>query len=550
VLRDGEHDDLLRSSVDWLRHARVDRYPFSIRPPPVPLEFRILGPLEVLGPDGPVHLGGPRQRAVLAILLLNANRVVSIDRLADELYDGEPPATAVTQVQRQVSDLRKLIGPAIETRAPGYVVRAGPEGLDLTRYERLSEDAASALSHGERARAAALLREALALWRGAPLADLAYEAFAAAPVARLEELRLTGLEQRIEAELALGEHRRLVAELEALVAEHPTHERFSAQLMLALYRSGRQEDALAAYRSLRRALVEQFGIEPTPELARLEQAVLNQDPSLDAPAAAPPAPERGSVLVCGRSAEGVERAAGLAAPLGRDLLAIELLDSESELAAATTRLAHLRSSLARGARAAAFVSSDWAQDVSRLAATYDVELLVVADTEGRLPAELLERSPADVALLTGLAARPGRGDVLVGFGGSEHDWAAVELAAWLAQSSGRSLKLLALRRTAATEPADATRLLAAASIAVQGAIGIDAEPLLLEPGPEAMMAAARGAHALVLGLSPRWRTRGLGSMRSALVEAVEAPMLLVHRGPRPGGLAPAVFRTRFTWSLG
>jgi DNA-binding SARP family transcriptional activator len=533
-----------------LRHAREERYPFAIRPPPVPLEFRILGPLEVLGPDGPVRLGGPRQRAVLAILLLNANRVVSIDRLADELYDGEPPATAVTQVQRQVSDLRKLIGPAIETRAPGYVVRTGPEGLDLTRYERLSEYAASALSQGERTRAAELLREALALWRGPPLADLAYEAFAAAPAARLDELRLTGLEQRIEAELALGEHRRMVAELEGLVAEHPTHERFSAQLMLALYRSGRQEDALAAYRSLREALVEQFGIEPTPELARLEQAVLNQDPSLDAPAAAAPAPERGSVLVCGRSPEGVEGAAGLAAPLGRDLLAIELLGSESELAAATARLANLRSSLAPGARAAAFVSSDWARDVSRLAATYDVELLVVADTRGELPAELLERSAADVALLTGLGAGPGGGDVLVGFGGSEHDWAAVELAAWLAQSSSRALKLLALRRTAATEPADATRLLAAASIAVQGAVGIDAEPLLLEPGPDAMIAAARGAHALVLGLSPGWRTRGLGSMRSALVGAVEAPLLLVHRGPRPGGLAPAAFQTRFTWSLG
>ena len=137
-LRDGEHDDLLRSSVDGLRHARDRRYPFAIRPPPVPLEFRILGPLEVLGPDGPVSLGGPRQRAVLAILLLNANRVVSIDRLADELYGGEPPATAVTQVQRQVSDLRKLLGPVIETRPPGYLVRAGarrarPEPLRAAR---------------------------------------------------------------------------------------------------------------------------------------------------------------------------------------------------------------------------------------------------------------------------------------------------------------------------------------------------------------------------------------------------------------------------------
>ena len=121
----------------------------------MPLEFRILGPLEVVDPSGaPVRLGGPRQRAVLAILLLNANRVVSIDRLADDLYGGEPPATAVTQVQRQVSDLRKLLGPAIETRPPGYVVRAGQETLDLYRFERLAEDAGSALAHGAPERAA------------------------------------------------------------------------------------------------------------------------------------------------------------------------------------------------------------------------------------------------------------------------------------------------------------------------------------------------------------------------------------------------------------
>src|SRR5215203_4993244 len=141
-----------------MRHARQRRYRSAIRLPPMPLEFRILGPLEVLDASGaPVRLGGPRQRAVLAILLLNANRVVSIDRLADELYGGEPPATAVTQVQRQVSDLRKLLGPVIETRPPGYVVHAGGETLDLSEFERLSEEAASALTHGAPARAAELL---------------------------------------------------------------------------------------------------------------------------------------------------------------------------------------------------------------------------------------------------------------------------------------------------------------------------------------------------------------------------------------------------------
>jgi DNA-binding SARP family transcriptional activator len=523
----------------------------------MPLEFRILGPLEAVNPEAPVRLGGPRQRAVLAILLLSANRVVSIDRLADELYGGEPPATAVTQVQRQVSDLRKLLGPVIETRPPGYLVRTGLESFDLARFEWLAEEAASNLAHGAHARAVGRLREALALWRGPPLADLAYEPFAAAPIARLDELRLAALEQRIEAELALGEHRRLIAELEGLVDEHPTHERFRAQLMTALYRSGRQEDALAAYRSLRRALVETFGIEPTPELARLEQAVLNQDPSLDAPGAAPPPTGGRSVLVSARSAQGLEALAGLAAPLTTDLLLIDVLEDEAELAPATARLSRLRSSLATGARAAAFVSSEWGGDLTRLATSYDVEL-VVADASADvlhepLPAglvALLERSPADVALLAGRGARPGAGHVLVGFGGSEHDWAAVELGAWFAASAGKPLRLLALRRGGFAEPADATRLLAAASIAVQGAVGIDAEPLLVEPGPDALVAAAHDAHALVLGLSPAWRRRGLGAVRRALAAEVGAPLLLVHRGPRPGGLAPAASRTRFTWSLG
>src|SRR5215203_2628229 len=318
-----------------MRHARQRRYRSAIRLPPMSLEFRILGPLEVLDASGaPVRLGGPRQRAVLAILLLSANRVVSIDRLADELYGGEPPATAVTQVQRQISDLRKLLGPVIETRPPGYLVRAPWETLDLSRFERLAEEASSALTSGARERAAACLREALALWRGPPLADLAYEPFAAAPIARLEELRLASVEQRIEAELGVGDHRRVIAELEELVREHPTHERFTAQLMTALYRSGRQDDALAAYRSLRRALVETFGIEPTPELSRLERAVLSQDPSLDVPALAAPPSSRtgGSLLVAARSAPALRGLAGLVAPLaaaGRELLLIELLAEES-----------------------------------------------------------------------------------------------------------------------------------------------------------------------------------------------------------------------------
>ena len=243
------------------------------------LEFRILGPLEVVREHGPLRLSGPKQRATRAILLLNANRVVSVDRLADDLYSGAAPVTAVTQVQRQISELRKTLGDEsiIETRSPGYVVRLEPDQLDLHRFERLTEDA----GREEARRAADLLREALGLWRGAPLADLAYEPFARPAVERLEEIRLAALEQRIEAELGLGRHAELTAELEQCVNEHPLRERFRAQLMLALYRSGRQAEALAVYRRTREKLVEEFGIEPTAALRRLEHAILAQDHSLD-----------------------------------------------------------------------------------------------------------------------------------------------------------------------------------------------------------------------------------------------------------------------------
>ena len=168
------------------------------------LQFCVLGPLEVAGDGGPLRLGGPRQRATLAILLLNANRVVPVERLADDLYAGAPPVTAVTQVQRQISELRKALGSesSIETRAPGYVLQLAPEQLDLTRFEQQTQAASSALGRGQSELAAEYFRGALALWRGTPLADLAYEPFAAAAIGRLEEIRLAALEQRIEADLS------------------------------------------------------------------------------------------------------------------------------------------------------------------------------------------------------------------------------------------------------------------------------------------------------------------------------------------------------------
>ena len=236
------------------------------------MDFRILGPLEVFDDDHPVPLGGARQRALLAILLTRANEVVSTDRLIDELWGEAPPRTAVNTLQYYVSRLRKLLGAdRIVTRIPGYTIRLEPGELDLDQFERL-------VAQG----GAEALREALGLWRGPALADFAFEPFAEAEIARLEELRLVALEQRLEADLALGHHRELVGELEALVAVHPLRERLRAQLMLALYRSGRQADALDVYRRTRETLVDELGVEPGPELQELERAILRHDRSLEA----------------------------------------------------------------------------------------------------------------------------------------------------------------------------------------------------------------------------------------------------------------------------
>ena len=243
------------------------------------MEFRILGSLEVREDGHQIPLGGSKQRAVLASLLLHANEVVSRDRLVDELWGAAPPATAATALQVYVSQLRKALGrDLILTQPPGYLVRVGDGELDLHRFEWLVTTARAE----EPAEAARLVRQALALWRGAPLAELG-DSFARADRARLEEQRLAALEQRIEAELALGHHAALVPELEGLVREQPLRERRRAQLMLALYRCGRQADALEVFRTGRRSLDEELGLEPGAELQRLEKAILNHDPSLEAP---------------------------------------------------------------------------------------------------------------------------------------------------------------------------------------------------------------------------------------------------------------------------
>ena len=273
------------------------------------MDYRILGPLEVLAPDGPVPLGGAKQRALLAILLLRANEVVSTDRLIDALWGEEPPETAPKALQVHVSQLRKALGPdAIRTRPPGYALDVTGSELDLDRFRRLREEAAGSPP----ARARDLLAEALALWRGPPLSDLTYAAFAQADIARLEELRLAAVEDRIAADLALGRHSELIAELEPLIAANPHRERLRAQLMLVLYRSGRQAEALEAFREARAVLTEELGIEPGRELRELHQSILEQDPSLDRPRPTPAAaPMRPSETFVGRERELAELAAAL-----------------------------------------------------------------------------------------------------------------------------------------------------------------------------------------------------------------------------------------------
>jgi DNA-binding SARP family transcriptional activator len=244
------------------------------------VEFRLLGPLEAVEDGRPLALGGRQQRAVLATLLLRANELVPAERLIDVVWGERPPPTAATTVQVYVSRLRKLLGrELLVTRPPGYVLQVAPEQLDVGRAERLI---AAAHETTEPARKSALLRDALALWRGAALAEFAYDDFARADAERLEELRLAALESAAQAELELGRHAELVPELEELVEEHPLRERLRELLMLALYRTGRHTDALAAYREGRRRLVDELGLEPGAALQQLERQILAHDAALGA----------------------------------------------------------------------------------------------------------------------------------------------------------------------------------------------------------------------------------------------------------------------------
>ena len=253
--------------------------------------FRLLGPLEVTDEDRPVRFGEGRQRSVLVLLLLHRNEPIASERLIDALWGEAPPPTAAKVVQNYVGGLRRALGDRecrrLQTQGRAYALRVEDDEVDVDRFERLVREGSEALAHERPADAATHLSEAHALWRGPPLADVAYEAFAQGEIARLEERRAVALERRIDADLALGRHADVASELEALVARHPLRERLRGQRMLALYRCGRQADALEAFHEARRRLVEEVGVEPGPALRRLHEAILRQDPSLDL---APPEP--------------------------------------------------------------------------------------------------------------------------------------------------------------------------------------------------------------------------------------------------------------------
>ena len=535
----------------------------------VSVEFRILGPLEARSVGRRLELGGPRQRSVLAVLLLHAGEAVPAGALIDEVWGDEPPETAINLLQGYVSDLRKVLGrDIIATRGRGYAVEIDPSGLDLHRFEQLASEA----DESSPAIAADRLRQALALWHGPAFADLVDQPFARAVSARLDELHRLALEQRIEADLALGRHAELVGELEQLTRRHPLRERLHALLMVSLYRCGRQAEALEAYQSARSSLVEQLGIEPVPALRELEAAILRQDPELEAPdrdvraAAGEPTPLDRSILVVPGSDIGSIRLVAIAEPLARrpprELIVLRLLETGEEPAGATARLAGLRDELVgRGLRirVAAYTSSAPGDDAVLLAAQQDVDLLLVDASPNLLDsgqpdrdlAAILRDAPCDVAvLLTDCSPRDAPTlPVVVPFGGVEHDWSAVELAAWVARARGTTLRLVGTTADRVRGRRDASRLLGRASLVVQAVAGIVIEPVLVRGGADGILEAASDASLLVVGMSRRWPREGLGPARLALAHRAKVPVLMVRQGLRPGGLAPKETMTRFTWSL-
>lgn len=523
------------------------------------MEFRILGPLEVVEDGIPVQLGGSKQRTLLALLLLTPNRPVSVDRLLGALWSDDPPATAANALQYHVSQLRKALGDgaAVVTQEPGYLIRLDPGQLDLLRFEQLVSEAERA----DPVRASELLGEALGLWRGDALAELADDVLSQPEAQRLEAARLAALELRIDADLALGRHAQLVPELEALVRTHPLHERFVGALMRALYGAGRQADALDVYRATRETFDTELGIEPSPFLRELERAILQQDPELAVAEEAGGGSVRSILVLVGDEAripDLLTIAEALSAGSGRELILVRFAAGSGELAAATASLAEQRDGLtARGTpcRVAAYTAEEAGAEAAALALEQSADLVLSEAPQELLGdgpltepfAALLERSPCAVGLLTAGKGSVG-GPVVTPFGGAEHDWSAIELAAWVASSLGTTLRLLGTEADPGAGRRDASRLLARASLLVQQIVGIVTEPRLIEPGDTGVVEAAADARVLVVGLSDRWREEGIGAVRAAVARGARAPILFVRAGLKTRGLAPSQTLTRFTWT--
>jgi WD40 repeat protein/DNA-binding SARP family transcriptional activator len=377
------------------------------------LEIRVLGRVDALVDGQPLPLGGSKQRAVLAILALHANRTVSADELIDGLWGDRPPASASKSVQLYISRLRKALGAngaeaAIATRGRGYELQLPEDALDAARFERLVERARLESDEGIVDGAA---QAALDLWQGAPLPDVAEEPFAAPEIRRLEELHLRAIELAIDAELAVGRHAEVIPRLEALIADDPLNERFHAQRMLALYRAGRQSEALDAYHVARETLVGEIGIEPGPELRDLQERILNHDPALQAPVPQgelPPQLSSGSPLIAGRDRDlqwvrkrweetqpGQSRLALLSGPpgVGKTRLAAELA---AELVQAQVAIFYTAGSATPDAALAAIRSVEKSKRPA----------LLVLDNADDSPPALLDAA-------AGLAARPHGSSLLV-----------------------------------------------------------------------------------------------------------------------------------------
>ena len=524
------------------------------------LEFRILGPFEVWERGQPVEVGAGKQRALLALLLLRAGQVVSTDRLIDALWDERAPASALNSVHIYVSQLRKVLDGRLETRGQGYLLALEPEQLDLGRFERLLAEGRELLAEGEAERAAEALRAGLALWRGPPLSDFASEPFAQGEIARLDELRLAAQEERIEADLALGRHSELVSELEALVRQHPLREHLRALLMLALYRSGRQAEALDAYQQARRTLAEDLGLEPGRRLQELEREILRQDAELDPPARAalPLIRTRrrigiliatGAVLLLAAAiaVAGIELTGGESPGLSSaSANSVAAIDAESNRLVADVPVGKAPGRIAAG-EGAVWVADETDETVSRI----DPErgLVVQSTAVGSGPSGIAVGGGA-VWVVNGLDGTVSRISTetnqvvdTVSLGNGARDVAVGEGGVWVTNVHDRTVSRIDARsgRVLATIPTPA----APAEIAVaNGAVWVTNEAQgsvsRLDPGRNAVVDTinvGNGPSGIATGASSVWVVNRLDATVSRINPTTNAVTATIPVGGEPGDVA-------------